>query len=177
MTSRNPQSTQKRSVEKATQLAGVGYGFVTDNDPEDAKANVVLVQPRGRSASIPMSIGVNEIGDIHVPPEEGAPVAFVRQSDGAPLIFASFYASVEDVPDYEVGARRIGHSDSGANVTINPDGEITVESDGGTTVTLKNDGTLVLNNGNEGVITDIETTSSDGYVTSVTHVRNSNILV
>lgn len=75
----------------------------------------------------------------------------------------------------ENGNIKLTNSD-GSSVNVQ-NGDITLDDNNGTTVTLSA-GTLTLNGGTQGAITDVTTTKDvDGHVTSISLIRNNNILI
>lgn len=183
MTDPNPNTTKQRAVKEATSRAYLERGRVMsapDHSSGDDTRHTIEVKPYGKDATYTAIVTVTSKGDTNIPPEDDiidSEVLVARREGAIPVVITQIYTTESDVPDYKAGERKIGHPLSSAEIYINESGNVTLTNDSGTIVEI--DGSdIILNGGTNGAITDIDTTKdADGHVTSITPVRNSNILI
>lgn len=186
MTSLNPHSPDATDEQerRAVTKASIGYGFVTNQDPAKGE---VTIQPIGEGSSdggalsFTAKTSVVSKGDIAIPKSGDEPLyaLYARVNDDIPYVLGYYYDDEEfTIPESVAGERKIGHQLTNSKLYFQEDGTLLIESDGGATVELRFDGTVVINNGSDGVITDVTTTEdADGHVTDVSVTRNNSILV
>jgi len=186
MTSLNPHSSDATDEQerRAITKASIGYGFVTNQDPE---AGEVTIQPIGEGSadggalSFTAKTSVVSKGDIAIPKSGDEPLyaLYARVNDDIPYVLGYYYDEDEfTMPESSAGERKIGHQLTDSEIYFQEDGTILIESDGSATIELRADGTVVINNGNNGLITDVSTSKdADGHVTDVSLTRNNDILV
>lgn len=186
MTSLNPHSSDKTDEQerRAVTKASIGYGFITDQEPDVGE---VTIQPIGEGSkgggalSFKAKTSVVSKGDIAIPKSGDEPLyaLYARVNNDIPYVLGYYYDEDEfTIPESSAGERKIGHQLTDSEIYFQEDGTILIESDGGATIELRADGTVVINNGSNGVITDVSTTTdSDGHVTSISLTRNNDILV
>lgn len=176
-TTRNRADTKRR---RAQYLRAV----VTDV-PSDG-AHVIRVSPIGVSGGDQIQRGkpasaivpVPSRGDVAVPTEDDI-VLLSKTANDLLIVEGVLYSSEKNGPEYEAGTRRIGHAATDSHVQIDPDGTVVIESYDGTTVSVDpNDGTVRVNDGTDGVITDVTTTKDvDGHVTDISLTRSDTVFV
>jgi hypothetical protein len=175
MPNNNPFTEATRQSSRAERLSRIDVGTV-DGSPEGDGHTVPVRFKDGRIRRC--EIQTRQSGDYAVPPE-GAIVHVRNRSSGLPTVVAAPYESETDVPDLEPGERRIGHPNSDAHVDLLDDGTVSVAGDDGTTVEIHPDGTVSIDDGTQGIVTDVTGVDSDGdgNLESVDVTRDDTILI
>lgn len=174
----NPQSTDS-DTDSQSDIIGLEGGIVTiakTHNGDDGVGHHVEVNPDTIDSAITAEVKADQIGDVAIP-TEGDRVIIGYRITGRPIILGSRYSISDTVPNYEPGERVIGHPLSDAHIRLTSDGTVRMTDDHGNTIETKSDGSVVINDGSNKVVTDIETTTSDGYVTSVSTITSDDIFV
>lgn len=116
------------------------------------------------------------VGDIIIP-SEGDNVIIAYQRNGEPIVVGSQYSDDDTLPPFEEGERVVGHPITDALIRLNKNGEVIIEGDQGNAVHLADDGSIYINGGTNHPITSISTSTSNGYVTSVSTTKSSDIFI
>lgn len=177
--SRNPHQSSHDKSREAIDLVHFEEATVISapsHSSGDEVKHAVTIKPAGKDVQFLAEVPVDAKGDVHIP-EEGTDVLIGYRKASLPVVLSARYNVDDSIPAYDAGERRVGHSLSNANIFLDANGDITVKNDSGTTVTLS--GTdVILNGGTQGAITDVTTTKDvDGHVTSISLIRNNNILI
>jgi hypothetical protein len=164
----NPHENARVKSHSSLQYAFLRTGTVTSApDGQSNGQHHVAVQEAGITSDGPLPVLPSVHGDFYIPPE-GAPVTIAPTIENEYMVVGAPVPPV-DTPTLDPGERVISHPLSGAHVRFNKDGSIDI----------KGDATVRINDGNEGVITDVQAggTNSNGGITSLNITRDSNILI
>lgn len=162
----NPQQASKETTRRGLKYAFLQSGRVTRAPDTTADGqHHVKVQESAAPVDQPIPVIPQVHGDYYIPPE-GAPVITAARGENQYNVIGAAIPQVE-TPTISAGERIVSHPLSDAHVMFNADGSLDVVGDA----------EVRINGGTQGIITDINTTTADGYVTSVTPVRDSNIKI
>jgi len=182
MTSINPQADSRQRQTNTIRQSSLRYGFVDSAFPD---AGMVAIESPGESTTTYAKVTVQSPGDGVIPEiydeteSRSVPVIYTELPDEAPVVLGFIYdPDVHDIPTQQAGERIFGHDLTDSRVKIDVDGTIHIDVEDGSTIDVQADGTIVLNDGTQGIITDVNTTKdADGHVTDVSLTRDSNILI
>lgn len=162
----NPHENAKQAALHETKYSFLSTGRVSSAATQQSNGQhhaVVQESAAPSDKAIPVFPDVH--GDYYIPPKD------------TPVVVASFgkndYAVVRtgipevETPTLDPGERIVSHPLSDSHVRFNKDGSLDIHSTN----------EVRINGGTQGVITDVETTTSDGYLTSITLVREDSIKV
>lgn len=163
----NPHTNAEGEAREAVRYSYLTSGRVSSApQTQGSGLHHVNVQESGAPSDRALPVLPTVHGDYYVPPT-GAPVMVAAGERDQYYVLSAAVPNV-DTTDYKPGERILSHPLSEANVRFNDDGSIDIHGDT----------TVRINNGSQGAITDIETSSdSDGHITDISLVRNNNILL
>jgi len=144
-------------------------------DSDDVK-HTAFVQPDTLERTIPADVGVDHVGDVHIP-TEGSRVIIAYRTNERPVVLRQRYTKEDKLPEFEPGERVIGHPLSESHIRLAKDGSITIEGDGGNTIKLASDGSVTINGGSTQAIKDVQAdgTNSNGGITSLDITRSNDV--
>jgi len=176
----NPNEIDAPRTRRTESIVGFDEATVITADTHTSSDEVgheVTVEPDLIDGSEIAEVLFAQTGDITIP-EEGDRVLIGYRIDAKPVVLGSRYPRDATIPEYEPGERRIGHPASDSYIMFHADGSVTIEDDSGTTVTLDANGDVTVNGGSTQPVTDVSTsTDGDGHVTSISLTRADGVFV
>jgi hypothetical protein len=132
---------------------------VVPNTGEDTIPHIVKVNVRGQDSARWMPVVIGTHGDINIPKRDTR--VLVGYMRGNKPFAIPMYAGDEDVREYEIGTRIIGHSETDSKFEIEPDGEIKLQHESGSTVKLKGNGDVIIDNAGKVLLGDDESANTE----------------
>ncbi|NLV06437.1 hypothetical protein GOC83_09885 [Haloarcula rubripromontorii] len=162
-----PQKDSTVSADAAIDEATLDAAIVTAAPDQDGDGPVtVTVQHTRVPSDEPIPIVPTVHGDGYVPPV-GTPV-LVAKTMKDDLVAIAMPTPKTNTSDLKAGERVLSHPASKSAVRFNEDGSLDIYGDGD----------IRINNGTEGIVTDVSTTTDgDGHVTDITVKRDNSILL
>ncbi len=170
--------TTETTSERFNDIIGLAEATVTDTETHtqgDGNGHYVLVEGDMFEGQEYAEVLATQKGDTNVPTQgDGVIVGYRR--NGEAIILGVRYSFDETVPDFVPGERRISAAETDSNVTIAPDGTITLTAHG-TTVEIDTNGDVIIDGGSTQAITDVSAanTNDNGGITSLNITRSPTV--
>lgn len=168
------------SERRFNDIVGLAEATVTQAEPHthgDGNGHYVLIEGDMFEGQEYAEVLTTQNGETNVPTEgDGVIVGYRRNGEAVTL--GVRYSFDDTVPEFVPGERRISANGTDSNVTITPDGAITLTAHG-TTVEIDTDGDVHIDGGTTQAITNVEAaeTNDAGGITSLDITRSPSVYI
>ncbi len=172
--------TTEKADQRFNDIIGLAEATVIDANAHtqgDGNGHYVLVEGDMFEGQEYAEVLVTQKGDTNVPTQgDGVIVGYRR--NGEAIVLGRRYSFDETVPDFVPGERRISAEGTDSNVTIAPDGTITLTAHG-TTVQIDTNGDVIVDDGSTQAITNVEAANTNSYggITSLDITRSPSVYI